>query len=336
MSKLTRTLILGATLAAMNLAAMTAVAQAQANDQPARRPPTQGQVGESWHQRQLPAEQPNIASDALRRPPTESQVGDSRRHQTDGPAQPVEPGGLPSWLMASLGCWSPSWRWRVGWPCWLPGGPGVGLGSGTRPDHGHRPATLDGAAAPTRQPHHPPVRPTSAAANRPRSNRDHATDHTPAAASTSKGSSSASGALRYRTGLGAPQPRDREIAARNRQIGHLLDQWLTKRQQASRPSAPTKGEAMKVHRRRTLMAIVAVGALIGAALIVVPALATPPSGVTTTPIATGRFDAIDTRSRPVPGKPSSRQREHPTSMYYRTRSHRAGPSAGTATPAPAW
>ena len=52
---------------------------------------------------------------------------------------------------------------------------------------------------------------------------------------------------------------------------------------------------MKVHRRRTLTAIAAVGALIGAALIVVPALATPPSGVITTPIATGRFGAIDTQ-----------------------------------------
>jgi quercetin dioxygenase-like cupin family protein len=52
---------------------------------------------------------------------------------------------------------------------------------------------------------------------------------------------------------------------------------------------------MKVHRRRTLTAIAAVGALIGAALIAVPALATLPSGVTTTPIATGRFDAIDTK-----------------------------------------
>jgi hypothetical protein len=100
MSKLARTLVFAATLAAMNLAGMTAVAQA--NDQPARRPPTQGQVGESWHQRQVTAEQPNIASDA-RRPPTQSQVGESWRHQTDGPAQPVEPGGLPSWIMASLG-----------------------------------------------------------------------------------------------------------------------------------------------------------------------------------------------------------------------------------------
>ena len=52
---------------------------------------------------------------------------------------------------------------------------------------------------------------------------------------------------------------------------------------------------MKVHRRRTLTAIAAVGALIGAALIVVPALATPSSGVATTTIALGRFDAIDTK-----------------------------------------
>jgi hypothetical protein len=107
MSKLARALVLGVTLAAMNLAGLTAVASAQSSDEPtsnqdARRPPTQGQVGESWHQRQVTAEQPNIASDA-RRPPTESQVGESWRHQTDVPAQPVEPGGLPSWVMASLG-----------------------------------------------------------------------------------------------------------------------------------------------------------------------------------------------------------------------------------------
>jgi quercetin dioxygenase-like cupin family protein len=91
------------------------------------------------------------------------------------------------------------------------------------------------------------------------------------------------------------RPRDREIAARNRQLDHLLDQSQTKPQQASRPSAPTKGEAMKLHRRHILTAIVAVGALVGAALIVVPALATTPTGVTTTPIATGRFYAIDTK-----------------------------------------
>ena len=54
MSKLTRTLAVGATLAAISLAGMTTVAHAYpldpATDQPtrhdARQPPTQGQVGE--------------------------------------------------------------------------------------------------------------------------------------------------------------------------------------------------------------------------------------------------------------------------------------------------
>ena len=101
MSKLARTLVFAATLAAMNLAGLTAVAQAQANDQPARRPPTQGQVGESWHQRQVTAEQPTIASDA-RRPPTQSQVGESWRHQTSVPGRPAEPDGQPGWRIASL------------------------------------------------------------------------------------------------------------------------------------------------------------------------------------------------------------------------------------------
>lgn len=102
MSKRTRTLVVAATLAAITLAGTSTAAHAQVTGEDARRPPTQGQVGESWHQRQVTAEQPNIASDA-RRPPTQSQVGESWRHQTDVPAQPVEPGGLSSWVMASLG-----------------------------------------------------------------------------------------------------------------------------------------------------------------------------------------------------------------------------------------
>jgi hypothetical protein len=102
MSKRTRTLVVAATLTAITLAGTSTAAHAQVTDEHARRPPTQGQVGESWRQRQVTAEQPNIASDA-RRPPTESQVGESWRHQTDVPAQPVEPGGLSSWVMASLG-----------------------------------------------------------------------------------------------------------------------------------------------------------------------------------------------------------------------------------------
>ena len=101
MSKLARVLVLGALVAAMNLAAMTTVAQAQANDQPTR-PPTQGQVGESWHQPQAPAEQPTVAGDA-RRAPTESQVGESWRHPTSAPVPPAESSGPSGWLVASLG-----------------------------------------------------------------------------------------------------------------------------------------------------------------------------------------------------------------------------------------
>jgi hypothetical protein len=100
MSNRTRTLILAAIVAALNLAAMTTLAHA--TDQPARRPPTQGRVGESWHQPQVTAEQPTIGSDA-RRPPTQSQVGESWHHQTSIPGRPAEPGGQPGWRIASLG-----------------------------------------------------------------------------------------------------------------------------------------------------------------------------------------------------------------------------------------
>ena len=105
MSKLARTLVLGATLAAISLTG--AVAQAQSNDestsnQGARRPPSQGQVGEPWRQPQLPAEQPTVAGDP-RRPPTEAQVGESWRHPTSAPVGPAESNGPSGWLVASLG-----------------------------------------------------------------------------------------------------------------------------------------------------------------------------------------------------------------------------------------
>ena len=105
MSKLARTLVLGATLAAINLTG--AVAQAQSNDeststQDARRPPSQGQVGEPWRQPQAPAEQPTVAGDT-RRPPTEAQVGESWRHPAISPVRPAEPNGPSGWLLASLG-----------------------------------------------------------------------------------------------------------------------------------------------------------------------------------------------------------------------------------------
>jgi hypothetical protein len=107
MSKLARALVLGVMLAAMNLAGLTAVASAQSTDeatsnQAARWPPTQGQVGESWRQPEVPAEQPTVAGDT-RRPPTESQVGESWRHPTGAPVRSAEPSGPSGWLVASFG-----------------------------------------------------------------------------------------------------------------------------------------------------------------------------------------------------------------------------------------
>jgi hypothetical protein len=89
MSKLARTLVFAATLAAMNLAGLTAVAQGQSSDHPtsnqdARQPPTQAQVGEAWRHPQVAPEEPTVAGDT-RRPPTESQVGESWRHPTGAP-----------------------------------------------------------------------------------------------------------------------------------------------------------------------------------------------------------------------------------------------------------
>ena len=106
-SRLARALVLGALLAATNLAGVTAVAHAQASDEPtskqaARRPPTQSQVGEAWHQPQAAPAGPAVAGDT-RWPPTESQVGEPWRDQTDVPARPAERDGQPGWRMASLG-----------------------------------------------------------------------------------------------------------------------------------------------------------------------------------------------------------------------------------------
>jgi hypothetical protein len=103
MSKRTRARIVAVTLSAMTLAAVTAVAHAQPTDeQAARRPPTQSQVGEAWHQPQVAPAAPEVAGDALR-PPTEGQVGEPWRDQTNVPARPADRDGQPGWRLASLG-----------------------------------------------------------------------------------------------------------------------------------------------------------------------------------------------------------------------------------------
>jgi hypothetical protein len=105
MSKLARTLLLGATLAAMNLAAMATVAHAQAtNEAKDARPPTERQVGESWRHGQVASPEQTAADTALQR-----QLARERHSIPSGtPAQvtaptPTESSGQPGWLLASLG-----------------------------------------------------------------------------------------------------------------------------------------------------------------------------------------------------------------------------------------
>ena len=76
MSKLTRTLILGAALAAMNLAGMTAVAQAQPDDPDGKQ---------------------------ARRQATQERFSTPRGTPAQAPApEPAEPSGQPGWLVPLL------------------------------------------------------------------------------------------------------------------------------------------------------------------------------------------------------------------------------------------
>jgi hypothetical protein len=139
MSKLARTLVLGAMLAAMNLAGMTTVAQAQATNEgkDARRPPSERQVGESWrhHQvaperqtttdpaaqralarqrywyyqstltsRQQTAQEQTAADAALQRQLARERfsIPNGTSAQVPAPTQSPEPSGQPGWLVASL------------------------------------------------------------------------------------------------------------------------------------------------------------------------------------------------------------------------------------------
>ena len=109
MSKLVRALVLGVALAAMNLAGLTAVASAQATEEPtgkqdARRPPTQGQVGEAWHRRSATSQQDKATDATLGR----EQAREPFAIPDPTPAQlpvsaPTQPNRQPSWLLVSLG-----------------------------------------------------------------------------------------------------------------------------------------------------------------------------------------------------------------------------------------
>ena len=86
----------------MNLAGMTAVAQAQANDEgkSVRRPPTEGQVGETWRKRPVTSQQQTAADAAARR--QLAQERSSVPGGTPAPEQVDEPSGQPGWLVLGL------------------------------------------------------------------------------------------------------------------------------------------------------------------------------------------------------------------------------------------
>ena len=122
MSKLTRTLVVAATLAAMNLAGMTAVAQPNDGNNP-----TQQEVSENWNtynqstrvppaklkaQREL-ADRWSYYNQATRLSPAELKAWSQAKDRVDtptapptqapAPARPAEPNGEPGWLVVSLG-----------------------------------------------------------------------------------------------------------------------------------------------------------------------------------------------------------------------------------------
>jgi hypothetical protein len=106
MSKLARALTIGAMLAAMNLAAMTTVARAQANDEgkDALRPPTERQVGETWRKRSVTSQQQTAADAALRRQLARERfsIPSGTPAQVPDPTRDGEPSGQSGWLVASL------------------------------------------------------------------------------------------------------------------------------------------------------------------------------------------------------------------------------------------
>jgi hypothetical protein len=107
MSNRARILILGAMLAAMHLADLTAVAHAQANDpdgKDARRLATERQAAETERERPVTAQQQAAADATLQRVLARERfsIPSQAPDQPTAPAPP-EPSGQSSWLIASLG-----------------------------------------------------------------------------------------------------------------------------------------------------------------------------------------------------------------------------------------
>jgi hypothetical protein len=109
MSKLTRALALTAMLAAMNLAGMTAAAQAQATDHPTRqdtrRPPVESRVGEYWHDRPAASQEQSTGDATLRRLLARERysIPNGASTQLTSPMRPAVSSGQHGWLTSALG-----------------------------------------------------------------------------------------------------------------------------------------------------------------------------------------------------------------------------------------
>ena len=107
MSKFARTLILGATLAAMHLAGLTAVAHAQANHDPdgkdARRLATERQAGETRPHGQVASQDQAAAEASLARVLARERFSIPNGTPAQVPAPvPDEPSRPTGWLIASV------------------------------------------------------------------------------------------------------------------------------------------------------------------------------------------------------------------------------------------
>jgi hypothetical protein len=111
MSKRTHALVLVAIVAAMNLAGMTAIAQAQPPDgveqfrrgeRASQEQSTTAEAVEEFRRGERASQQRPTSADT-RRPPTEAQVGESWRHPGNVGVRSPEPGGQPDWLIPGIG-----------------------------------------------------------------------------------------------------------------------------------------------------------------------------------------------------------------------------------------
>jgi hypothetical protein len=104
MSKRIRALVVAATLAAITLAGTSTVAHARVTDEHARRPPTQGQVGETWHKHPATSQQDTAADAALQRVQARERFSIPNATPAEAPAPvPPKPSRPSGWLLASLG-----------------------------------------------------------------------------------------------------------------------------------------------------------------------------------------------------------------------------------------